>query len=50
MIYITVCAGAYTEHEFTEFWVDDEHLPNLIAALGLLSNTMSATQALELIK
>ena len=49
MIYVTVGAGAYTEHEFTEFWVDDEHLPNLIAALGLLSNTMTPSEALELV-
>ena len=46
MIYVTVGAGAYTEHEFTEFWIADEHLPNLIAALGLLSDTMTPTEAL----
>lgn len=50
MIYVTVTTGADIDFDFREFWVDEQHLPNLLAALGLLSNTLSVTQAMEMTK
>lgn len=46
MIYVIV----QDEGGFREFWIPEEHHMNLIAALGLLGNTMTVANAMELIK
>lgn len=47
MIYVTVTTSD-SDTGWNEFWIEEDHKGNLLAALGLLSSNMTIAEAMAL--